>query len=296
MRSRAIDETGNVYGALTVIERVENSVHRMARWLCQCICGNTVVVNGVDLRNGGKRDCGCLSKKKNYNYGGGRSLIDLTGQVFGNLTVMHQVVDEETGGKHWRCLCTCGRTRLVTGGVLRAGRANSCGVCPRSEDLAGRAFGKLTVIRRNGDNDIWVCRCVCGSTRSVCGTSLKNGATKNCGHKGLCGVLETAAFMNVYRSYTWNAERRDIEFALTEDQFRELTKMSCCYCGCEPRAVSKSGRSEYVYNGIDRADNDKGYTVDNCVPCCTQCNKMKGNLTVVEFLSLVGKIYKFQHV
>jgi hypothetical protein len=31
-------------------------------WLCQCECGNTVVVNGNALRRGNTRSCGCLQK------------------------------------------------------------------------------------------------------------------------------------------------------------------------------------------------------------------------------------------
>lgn len=285
MRYRAIDEMGNVYGALTVIAREENTVHRAAQWLCRCVCGNTVVVSGGVLRNGGKRSCGCLPRKEN--------LVD---QVFGKLTVVRQATDEETSHKQWLCLCTCGRTRLVAGNALRAGRAGSCGICPRSEDISGRVFGKLTVVRRSGNKDLWVCQCcVCGSTRIVYGKQLKNGSIRNCGYGGLCHASDVAAFGSVYRSYVWNAKRRGIGFVLTKNQVRELTKMSCYYCGGNPQTVSEHDRSKYVYNGIDRVDNDKGYTIDNCVPCCAQCNKMKGRQTAAEFLALVGKIHEFQH-
>lgn len=34
--------------------------------------------------------------------------------------------------------------------------------------------------------------------------------------------------------------------------------------------------------GIDRVDSNKGYTQDNCVPCCYWCNAIKGNHTVEE--------------
>lgn len=58
---RVIDETGNRYGRLTVIER-SSSVRGAAAWLCQCDCGNTTVVIGTLLRKeDGTRSCGCLS-------------------------------------------------------------------------------------------------------------------------------------------------------------------------------------------------------------------------------------------
>ena len=55
--------TGNVFGRLTVIERVENKKSKKAMWLCECSCGNKKVVRGSDLRNGHTQSCGCLHKE-----------------------------------------------------------------------------------------------------------------------------------------------------------------------------------------------------------------------------------------
>ena len=45
------DESGNVYGRLTVIERAENKDGR-AYWKCRCECGKETIVSGKNLRNG----------------------------------------------------------------------------------------------------------------------------------------------------------------------------------------------------------------------------------------------------
>lgn len=58
--SKLKDETGNVYGRLTVIERAENDNYDQAMWLCECFCGKKVVVRGGALRSGGQVSCGCL--------------------------------------------------------------------------------------------------------------------------------------------------------------------------------------------------------------------------------------------
>ena len=58
------DLTGQRFGRLTVIKRVENKGNQ-PRWLCQCECGNQTVVAGRHLRNGEVRSCGCLVKEKN---------------------------------------------------------------------------------------------------------------------------------------------------------------------------------------------------------------------------------------
>jgi hypothetical protein len=48
---------------LTVIRRNgENNKHNRATWLCQCECGNTVIVAGNNLQQGHVKSCGCLPK------------------------------------------------------------------------------------------------------------------------------------------------------------------------------------------------------------------------------------------
>ena len=56
-----IDETGNKYGLLTVIEKSkEKTDNTHIFWKCYCDCGNEIIVNGQNLRNGSTKSCGCL--------------------------------------------------------------------------------------------------------------------------------------------------------------------------------------------------------------------------------------------
>lgn len=59
-QSLVVDETGKIYGRLTVIERVKEQTGK-ARWICQCECGNITIANGTDLRTGRVLSCGCIS-------------------------------------------------------------------------------------------------------------------------------------------------------------------------------------------------------------------------------------------
>lgn len=54
------------------------------------------------------------------------------------------------------------------------------------KDLTGLKFGHWTVLRRAeniGKQAAWLCRCDCGTERTVQGTSLKCGLSKSCGCK-----------------------------------------------------------------------------------------------------------------
>ena len=59
---KLINETGNIFGRLTVVGRADNKGTR-AKWLCECECGNTKEVVGVLLRKGKVKSCGCLHKE-----------------------------------------------------------------------------------------------------------------------------------------------------------------------------------------------------------------------------------------
>lgn len=64
-----VDETGNKYGKLTVVERAGSNKRGAAMWLCKCECGNSSVTRGDDLRAGKVKSCGCEMTivAKNYS-------------------------------------------------------------------------------------------------------------------------------------------------------------------------------------------------------------------------------------
>lgn len=87
------------------------------------------------------------------------------------------------------------------------------------------------------------------------------------------------------KKYELGAKKRGLPFELSLEEFDEITKMSCEYCG---------GYSDELngikFNGIDRIDSSKGYTVKNSVPCCEMCNRMKLDYDLEDFLEHVKKI------
>lgn len=58
-----VDLTGQKFGRLTVIKRVENK-GRNACWLCKCECGNEKIIRGDSLKSGHTMSCGCLQSEK----------------------------------------------------------------------------------------------------------------------------------------------------------------------------------------------------------------------------------------
>ena len=174
-------------------------------------------------------------------------------------------------------------------------------------DLTGKKFYRLTVIKRSFPNSkwnrsMWLCKCDCGTEKIINGAYLTIGHTKSCG----CLKLDRAKSGAIRRlpyglssmrqkivSYKKIAKIRGHEYKLTDEQFKKITQQDCHYCGAKPSNVNHPewGNGEYTYSGMDRVDNNKGYTEDNVVPCCKICNMAKNNLTLKEFQDWIKRVY-----
>lgn len=60
------DETGHVYGLLTVLydSGEREAANQVVRWVCQCACGNRHIVASHNLRQGRVKSCGCMNQNK----------------------------------------------------------------------------------------------------------------------------------------------------------------------------------------------------------------------------------------
>ena len=182
--------------------------------------------------------------------------IDLTGQRFGRLVVLGFSHKSESKELNWKCRCDCGKT-VIRGRSLKRNRRNSCG-CWQKEIVA--ALGKIVGKRSNP-------------------------------HRKPKGE---AAFNTLYAQYKSQSVKRSYLFKLPKKEFRILTKQLCHYCGKKPLQVwrKKPCYGNYLYNGIDRIDNNKGYVKGNVVACCAMCNQMKMAYSQEEFLTHIEQIYK----
>lgn len=54
---------GKTFGRLTVVSKHPERKRAYIQWICECECGNEVVVISNKLRSGHTRSCGCLQKE-----------------------------------------------------------------------------------------------------------------------------------------------------------------------------------------------------------------------------------------
>jgi len=170
-------------------------------------------------------------------------------------------------------------------------------------NLMGQRFGRLIAkkfagIEARRRESLWECLCDCGNIVVKCAGDLRSGNTKSCGcyHKIRTRQLfsipdEDIRVNRVFYDYRKRAKNKGLKFELTKNQFAIFMDALCYYCGAEPsNSFVQHGRQLLAYQGIDRLDNSKGYTPENCVPCCIICNKMKKAMNHDEFIEHIQKI------
>lgn len=117
------------------------------------------------------------------------------GDRFGRWTVLNESIVTDKGDRKWLCRCDCGTERYVLERSLQYGGSLSCGCLRKeralqvmSQDLTGKQFGELTVIRKletvsKGGAVRWLCKCACGTEYEVQGTLLVTGKRTRCSSK-----------------------------------------------------------------------------------------------------------------
>ena len=234
---------------------------------------------------------------------------DLSNMKFGRWTVLHR---SESNPIYWLCRCECGNEKFVLRNSLCRGVSRSCGCLMRETarqlreiDMTGKKFGRVTVLKlhgsiprkgRGGGERTWLCRCECGNEFVVMGKSLRSGNTQSCGCLRLERLRDAIMLPKnqALKSLTVNAAKANAirngrEWNIPEEIAIELMLENCFYCGGEPEGNMKG---KFRYNGLDRVDNSKGYTLDNVVPCCMHCNRAKRTRSLDEFLSWVERVYQ----
>lgn len=194
-----------------------------------------------------------------------------------------------------KCI-NCGDEKLVNYYNFINGKQRKCPKC-RYYDLIGQTIGSCLILdvdhidyitRESGKKTeyrvYYKVQCVNCQRISVKLYNKTNWKSyKGCNY--CISDFNSKALNKKQSYYKLNAKNRNLSWELTSQEFYTLVTQPCKYCG----QISNIEKEEF--NGIDRIDSSKGYTIDNCVPCCTQCNTMKLDYTLEDFTNHIKRIY-----
>lgn len=119
-------------------------------------------------------------------------MLNVVGQRFGLLTVLHDLPFHPGIKRKVECRCDCGRITNAAPSALSVGRIRSCGCLinrpahNRVPMVIGERFGSLTILRElSTKHDVrqFECRCDCGQITTAPIGHLQTGHKQSCGCK-----------------------------------------------------------------------------------------------------------------
>lgn len=117
-----MDIIGKTFGKITVLSFKDRRGAKKSKYYeCMCACGNVWDVRGTHITHGTIKSCiKCANIK------------DLVGNTFKHLTVIKFSHMHDTNS-YWKCMCVCGKLKVIAGHNLKGGNISSCGC--KSNDI-----------------------------------------------------------------------------------------------------------------------------------------------------------------
>lgn len=247
-------------GKGSVFKRNPKAIYRSGKQPCtKCVKENDL---SVDMKHSNRN----LKRWKGYH------TIDRERKKMENV-----IRYRSTRQYRWSVLKTCAKKRglslcLEQDDVLKMMK-EPCFYCERIGDNISHSLDRLDNEREYTANNVVTCCSQCNHMKWTWNvldfiqaciniTDKTNATYENFDPK-------KDYIASSFKKYHTCAYRKNLSFKITEDEFRYVRYLCCTYCG-------RKASHEYPM-GMDRKDNDQGYHIDNIVPCCPRCNRMKSN-------------------
>lgn len=145
--------SGKIYNNIEILDYIE-TIKNKHYYNCKCYCGNIFKVEGLKLKSGHTKSCGCLVKNIQKS-----KIKNMIGFEFNNCVVIEQTDHIIHGSRKkvtWLCKCHCGNFFKVTGETLRSASQKSCGCLhwPKGE-MSPLYNHDLTEEERSRDNELY---------------------------------------------------------------------------------------------------------------------------------------------
>lgn len=165
---------------------------------------------------------------------------------------------------------------------------------PSFVDISGQKFGRWTAIKRVGTKAggaLWLCKCECGNTGEVRSNALRTGNSKSCG----CYNVDVHRQACLDRNYKHGHSARGNKSRAykiwgnlkTRRYHQKYDGVTICerWFNSFENFLEDMGEPPTEAHTLDRFDNSKGYSPDNCrwATMKEQQNNRTNNRVIVAF-------------
>lgn len=307
----------------TKINRLTAVKHIGSKWLCQCDCGETTTVDTNAMISGNTKSCGCLSSEK--------SSLSIQKAIANNRKYPPRIT---TARRCWKKYCLNDKLCTLTFDEWYDLSQLNCSYCdgvpnttynfflnrknhPVSANAIQEGYFTYNGVDRIDNSLPHIMGNVC-SACWICNAAKSNRTTEEF-VRHIMTVrtdrvfvppkliqLPTGYLLAAVGSF-WNSYRRkNGGIQIDKQALYTYSQLPCFYCGVEKYNHSNRYKNdarmsqeakdgaEFHYNGIDRIDNSPRHNLQNIVPCCGLCNRIKNDLTFAQFSEWINRIQSFQ--
>lgn len=178
-------------------------------------------------------------------------------------------------------------------------------LCPADDNLTGMIdLERVTPIRieqlpipnRNCKATVYILKC----SEPNCNNEIRIYKGKQRAPKGKCRSCSSKKkpFWYIFNSLRLTSKSKKIPMSLTYEEFLQFTNVkNCTYCRAEIQWTEWSYKGYSAKYNLDRKDSNLGYSADNCVVCCTNCNYTKGaRFNHEEFMLLAPGLQRINEI
>lgn len=171
------------------------------------------------------------------------------------------------------------------------------------KEFIGKVYSNYTIISfeyfnnyKKSREPFFKCKCKCGEESLKGLWSLRRSKTTHCkvckNQLNINNFYKTA-INTLNTQYRRQAINRNYTYNISKEEFVGLLNNNCYYCNLPPSNKLKSMYNSgiFIYSGIDRIDNSKGYIKENVVSCCINCNRAKSDMSLKYFKNWITNIY-----
>ncbi len=126
--------SGRRFGKWEVLGR--DKAAKRTKWLCRCSCGSEKSIFACSLTSGRSTMCRSCAAT-------GKKVVEMSGQSFGEWSVIRRGENTKTGQATWVCICSCGLEAQVIGTDLRNGKSTKCLHCHKHTTKHGLSHTKF---------------------------------------------------------------------------------------------------------------------------------------------------------
>lgn len=293
-----INLTGKKFEKLIVISQAETNKNKKTRWNCICDCGNETIVCGNSLQTNHTTSCGkCINPILSSIY-----------------KIWHGTYKELSINNFYKLSqLPCHYCNLINSNVYFRN--------DKKEDIEKAIFNYNGIDRIDSNLSHTILNCV--PSCKYCNMSKLNYSYDNFLNwilkinKNISNIIFPINYkiesiiLDKYKFYSskvvWDRYRE-----LSFNEFLYLSQQNCFYCNIPPYRVYNKYKNlksnhkyiksknklniaklegNFTYNGLDRIDSNLTHTLDNVVPCCSQCNYAKHVRSLDEFKDWIIRVH-----